>query len=314
MAALRKARGVKKRECTSCKRSDELNNRYCIFCGAEIQKRQMSVGNSEALEKFTMEVSSVQDRRALLDKVEAHRVPDAVNKTDKHLSMPAAAALYAGLGLLTALGVTALSPINFGQSMLALTSPIKEGLILYTSEPFVNVVLESSDKKRYLLGSTGQGKSLALNDLAPGSYLARFSKPGFETRSQAVDIQKGQLNLLGFDTPVKLSRSLGENSQTAGDTSTNSDPDHGSSSSQGSAEAPVDAASSSTSPSSSSSSSSDAPSAASGDANSSTSQAPDQSPGAVTPTGTASGSGLATKDSTDSANSAAESQNAGGKP
>ena len=57
MAALRKARGVKKRECTSCRKSDELNNRYCIFCGAEIQKRQLgSSNNSEALEKFTMEI------------------------------------------------------------------------------------------------------------------------------------------------------------------------------------------------------------------------------------------------------------------
>jgi hypothetical protein len=207
MAALRKARGVKKRECTSCKRSDELNNRYCIFCGAEIQKRQLNQSNSDALEKFTQEVSSVQDRRAMLDRVEAARAPEKAESIKKP-GLLGPALLYAGLGVATAIGVALLTPVNFGQSWLALSSPVKDGLIVYTSEPYVDVVLQAADKKHYLLGSTGKGASLQVADISPGRYLVRFSKAGYETVSQAVDVKKGRLNLLGFDTPVQLDKAF----------------------------------------------------------------------------------------------------------
>ena len=211
MAAIRKARGVKKRECTACKRSDELNNRYCIFCGAEIQKHQMSQSNAAALEKFTQEVSSVQDRRALLDKAEAAaaRTP-AVQTAAKPTSLLLAACTYVLCGIATALGVTMLSPIDLSQVMVALNSPIKDGLVLYTSEPFVDVILQSEDRKRFLLGSTGKNGSLAVGDLPAGNYLAKLSKLGHETVSQAVDVTKGRLNLLGFDSPIVLPKSFGD--------------------------------------------------------------------------------------------------------
>ncbi|MBU6454503.1 MAG: zinc ribbon domain-containing protein [Cyanobacteria bacterium REEB67] len=207
MAALRKARGVKKRECTSCKRSDELNNRYCIFCGAEIQKRQLNQSNSDALEKFTQEVSSVQDRRAMLDRVEAARAPEKADSA-KRPGLLGPFLLYAGLGIATAIGVALLTPVNFGQSWLALTSPVKDGLVVYTSEPFVDVVLQAADKKHYLLGSTGKGGSLQVADIMPGRYLARFSKSGYETVSQSLEVKKGRLNLLGFDSPVQLDKAF----------------------------------------------------------------------------------------------------------
>jgi len=103
-----------------------------------------------------------------------------------------------------------LTPVNFARSFFALTSPVKHGLVLYTREPFVDVVLESADKKRYLLGSTGKSGSLAMGEIEPGSYLARFSKQGFETVSQAIDIDKGRINLLGFDNPLELPKAFAE--------------------------------------------------------------------------------------------------------
>jgi hypothetical protein len=210
MTALRKARGVKKRECTSCKRADELNNRYCIFCGAEIQKRQLSQGNSAALEKFTQEISGVQDRFGLMEKVEAGGKNGVPSRPVKQVSPAVSVALYMALAVLSAVGVAALTKVNFARTFFTLTSPIKNGLVMYTKQPYVDVVLESEDKKRYLLGSTGKSGSLAVSDIDSGSYLARFSKEGFETVSQAIDVDKGRINLLGFDSPVELPKSFVE--------------------------------------------------------------------------------------------------------
>ncbi len=212
MAAQRKARGVKKRECTSCKKSDELNNRYCIFCGAEIQKRHMGEGNSAALEKFTQEISGVQDRR-LTAKEQPPARAVAAAAPSKPGSFMVALVVYTSLAVLSAVAV-AFSPtphhINFARTFFTFVSPVKSGLVLYTKEPYVEVVLESADKTRYLLGSTGTSGSLAISDLDAGNYLARFSKAGFETVSQVVDVEKNRINLLGFDNPVELPKSYGE--------------------------------------------------------------------------------------------------------
>ncbi len=171
MAALRKARGVKRRECTSCKKSDELNNRYCIFCGAEIQKRQLSQGNSEALEKFTQEISGVQDRFGLTEKVELAAGAGAVAKPAKPVNPAVAVALYMVLAVVSAVGVAALTKVNFARTFFAITSPVKDGLVLYTAEPYVDVVIQSADKQVYLMGSTGKTGSLALSD-SPSWYLS----------------------------------------------------------------------------------------------------------------------------------------------
>jgi len=213
MAALRKARGVKKRECTSCRKSDELNNRYCIFCGAEIQKRQLGAGNSEALEKFTMEISGVQSREEIPERLrvtERPSSPAAVSAQVVQGNMIPAIMLYVVLGLASAGGVALLTKVNFAHTFYCLTSPVQHGLVMFTAEPNVNVVLESDDKKTYLLGSTGAAHSLAVDNLKPGNYLARFSKDGFETVSQIVDVEPGKANLLGFDDPLQLPKSYAE--------------------------------------------------------------------------------------------------------
>jgi hypothetical protein len=210
MAALRKARGVKKRECTSCRKSDELNNRYCIFCGAEIQKRQIGDNNSEALQKFTQEISGIQDTYLLKERAEVNKSIAAAKTPSKQVGFAAAMILYISLGVISAVGVAALTKVNFARTLFTLCSPIKNGLVLYTREPFVDVVIESADKKRYLLGSTGKSGSLTVSDIDPGNYLARFSKAGFETVSQAIDVDRGRINLLGFDSPVELPRAFVE--------------------------------------------------------------------------------------------------------
>ncbi|MBS1995416.1 MAG: hypothetical protein JSS86_03860 [Cyanobacteria bacterium SZAS LIN-2] len=218
MAALRKARGVKKRECTSCHKSDELNNRYCIFCGAEIQKRQLGAGNSEALEKFTMEISGVQDRSEVPERLRVVERPSGGSAVAASSAVVSAGMLpsmlvYVGLGLISALAVAYFSKVNFARTFYSLTSPVQDGLVLYTAEPNVNVILESGDKKLYWLGSTGNARSLAFANLEGGNYLARFSKEGFETVSQIIDVRKGTINLLGFDSPLELPRTFGEKSK-----------------------------------------------------------------------------------------------------
>lgn len=213
MAAQRKARGVKKRECTSCKKADELNNRYCIFCGAEIQKRHMGEGNAAALEKFTQEISGVQDRRLPAKPQPQVRNAPAAAAPARQGSNNVALVVYMSLAVLSAVAV-AYSPtphhVDFARTFFGFVAPIKSGLVLYTKEPFVEVVLESADKTRYLLGSTGKSGTLAIGDLDAGNYLARFSKAGFETVSQVVDVEKNRINLLGFDSPVELPKSYGE--------------------------------------------------------------------------------------------------------
>lgn len=211
MNALRKARGVKKRECASCKRSDELNNRYCIFCGAEILKRHSGQSNAEALEKFTQEISGLQNSQALTEAAQDTRKV-AVSEIQKgpSIGLMPAFALYSVLGLVSALVIAFYAPGSLAVKIFALTAPVKHGLIVYTSDKYVNVVLQSADKKRYLMGSTGDSCSLALPDIAPGAYQARLSKEGFETILQSVDVQVGKLNVLGYASPITLPPSFTE--------------------------------------------------------------------------------------------------------
>jgi DNA-directed RNA polymerase subunit M/transcription elongation factor TFIIS len=58
--AQRDIQGVKKRQCKSCGRADELNNRYCIFCGADIKTFVAKAANPEALARFTSELSQFE--------------------------------------------------------------------------------------------------------------------------------------------------------------------------------------------------------------------------------------------------------------
>ncbi|MFA6559826.1 MAG: hypothetical protein WCT03_25590, partial [Candidatus Obscuribacterales bacterium] len=58
--AQRDIQGIKKRQCKSCGRADELNNRYCIFCGADIKTFVAKAANPEALARFTSELSQFE--------------------------------------------------------------------------------------------------------------------------------------------------------------------------------------------------------------------------------------------------------------
>jgi hypothetical protein len=206
--AQRDMQGIKKRQCKSCGRADELNNRYCIFCGADIKAFIAKASNPEALARFTTDLAQFEPEpaEALKPTPVAAPAPTVYKPTAAKHSYSAFA--LPGFILLGALAGAGLAYFFKGGLVDALTfitgGSERDGLIIYTKQPKVNVVIESNDRKRYTIGQTTRG-ALAVSELEPGFHRIKMAVPGSEPIVETVELAKNKLNLLGYEQKVDAS-------------------------------------------------------------------------------------------------------------
>jgi hypothetical protein len=225
--AQRDIQGVKKRQCKSCGRADELNNRYCIFCGADIKTFVAKAANPEALARFTSELSQFEagPAEALLpgESVErpvqnvsssASQSSPTVYKTksaNKPSHDPLAVVSFLLLGLLSGSLLAYLfngPTLAEAYNLLNVTSQ-KEGLLIFTKQPTVRVVVESKDRTHYTVGQTNKG-SLVIPDIESGFHRIILTVPGSDSIVETVDLIKSKLNVLGYEKKVDATGKLGK--------------------------------------------------------------------------------------------------------
>lgn len=207
--ALRQARGVKKRECPSCLRSDELNNRYCVFCGAEIEVFVGRSTNQAALAKFSDDVHSLVETLpnptksyAALPAMQPQVVIAESKISGPQLDYFLLIGLVSGIAVPLVIGANTLAQFVLGTQLPG------NGFLLFAEKPNTQVTLESMDRTNYTLGQTSKRGVFYIKDLS-GAYRLRLNLPGHRTMLQKLDIAKGRLNCLGFDKPVSLPLSQG---------------------------------------------------------------------------------------------------------
>lgn len=224
--AQRDIQGVKKRQCKSCGRADELNNRYCIFCGADIKTFVAKAANPEALARFTSELSQFEagPAEALLPGESAER-PLQISSTASQASptvyktKPAGKSSHGPLAVVSFLLLGLLSgsllaylfngpTLAEAYNMLNVTSQ-KEGLLIFTKQPTVRVVVESKDRTHYTVGQTNKG-SLVIPDIEPGFHRVILTVPGSDSIVETVDLIKSKLNVLGYEKKVDATGKLGK--------------------------------------------------------------------------------------------------------
>ena len=224
--AQRDIQGVKKRQCKSCGRADELNNRYCIFCGADIKTFVAKAANPEALARFTSELSQFEagPAEALLPGDSAERplqISSTANQTSptvyktkpegKSSHSPLAVVSFLLLGLLSGSLLAYLfngPTLAEAYNMLNVTSQ-KEGLLIFTKQPTVRVVVESKDRTHYTVGQTNKG-SLVIPDIEAGFHRVILTVPGTDSIVETVDLIKSKLNVLGYEKKVDATGKLGK--------------------------------------------------------------------------------------------------------
>ncbi len=222
--ASREMLGVKKRQCKGCGRSDELNNRYCIFCGSDIKTFVAKASNPEALARFTSELSQFDlESGEELGPLEAADRPStpANTATASTASKAASPTVYktradgkTNNGLLTLAGFLFLGLLSGSALAYFFNGPTlaeaynllnlnaqREGLAIFTKQPTVRVVVESKDRTHYTLGQTSKG-SLVIPDIDPGFYRVILTVPGSDSIVETVDLIKSKLNVLGYEQKV----------------------------------------------------------------------------------------------------------------
>ncbi len=234
--AQRDIQGVKKRQCKSCGRADELNNRYCIFCGADIKTFVAKAANPEALARFTSELSQFE-----AEAVDALRPDETLERSgqnnNSHSSQagnqtgsqagsptvyktksvgksshsPLTIVSFILLGLLSGslLAYSFNGPtLAEAYNMLNLSAQ-KEGLLIFTKQPTVRVVVESKDRTHYTVGQTNKG-SLVIPDIEPGFHRVILTVPGSDSIVETVDLLKSKLNILGYEQKIDATGKLGK--------------------------------------------------------------------------------------------------------
>jgi len=226
--AQRDVQGVKKRQCKSCGRADELNHRYCIFCGADIKAFVAKAANPAALVRFTTELSHVTEAVAPgealrqgsfeRDRASTTHAPTVYKTRPQHKPSYGAVAvqLFLLLGLASGAGLAyGFKGILFQAYNLFKVNLPKDGLLLFTEQPSVNIVAESVERKVYTLGQTKNG-SLAISGLDPGIHRITFSNsPNSSDLSNGSDISENaiietvnllpkKLNMLGYEQKVDV--------------------------------------------------------------------------------------------------------------
>ncbi len=213
----RDIQGVKKRQCKSCGRADELNHRYCIFCGADIKAFVAKAANPEALNKFTTELSqltadpdpneALQVARDQSNSAASNYHAPVVYK-NKAATKPSYGALVVQLFLLLGLASGAglaycfKGPALLQAYNLVTGNSFKDGLLIFTEQPTVNIVTESQDRKQYTVGQTKNG-SMAVSGIDPGVQRITFSLPDASI-IEAVTLLPSKLNMLGYDQKVDV--------------------------------------------------------------------------------------------------------------
>ncbi len=216
--AQRDIQGVKKRQCKSCGRADELNHRYCIFCGADIKAFVAMAANPEALVRFTTELSQVTAEA--VDANDALQVArDQSNSAASNYHAPVvyknkaankpsygalAVQLFLLLGLASGAGLAYAfkGPTLLQAYNLVTGNNLKDGLLIFTEQPTVSVVTESQDRKRFVVGQTKSG-SMAISGIEPGMHRITFSLPDVSIM-EAVTLLPSKLNMLGYEQKVDV--------------------------------------------------------------------------------------------------------------
>lgn len=213
--AQRAQKGIKKRKCNSCGKADELNNRYCIFCGSEVRAIAGRATNPAALEKFSQELAKVQPALTQSSQVEpVIKSITTVERTQQVKVAPPQKAssrafeflllgLACGVGLAFVCGGERLAETY----MLMAGDTPRSGLVAFLDRDGISVILESEDRTHYTVGQTGKNGTFQVADLSPGFYRLKFSFPGIKPLIDTLAVGEGRLNLLGFNERLVLPKS-----------------------------------------------------------------------------------------------------------
>ncbi|MBZ0187852.1 MAG: PEGA domain-containing protein, partial [Candidatus Obscuribacterales bacterium] len=184
--------------CLTCGKADELSKSFCVFCGAEIVVPGSSAPDSTAFRKFSWELQRIDDLELTPSDPER---PVKVAHRKKAFNWTLVLGL---LGLVSGIGAAfALGSDTLEKAYLKLVLPT-EGVVIYAMPIATTYVLESKDKKTFLVGHSSRDGSINMKDIAPGTYSVKLSAPGYRSVRQIVPVEAKRTTLLGYPERISL--------------------------------------------------------------------------------------------------------------
>jgi hypothetical protein len=175
--------------CHRCGRLDQLNIRYCIFCGNDT-----TVGADATRELATddHELSDTDGRAAI-----------------QSSGMTRSAQIGLIVAVAAILGVAAahlLAPIL---DKVAPKSWPNSSIVLYVAQKDAQIKLYAQDEARtFTIGKVGAGGDLTITDLEPGPYICQVSAPNAQTSAigpePKLTVEKNRPTVIGFPKPFQL--------------------------------------------------------------------------------------------------------------
>jgi hypothetical protein len=178
--------------CPRCGRFDQLNTRFCVYCGSDTASNGTS---AQEVKKLTWEVETPKGKSAQI------LAPRGEKET---FWLMGAAVLAAALGATTSI---LFAPIM--QRASAQTAWPHSSLVLYTNHRDAQVVIEPSRQARnFTVGKVGRNGALRVTSLPPGQYIVAVSAPNFQTSvvgiKDELKVDEDNPTIIGYPDRLEL--------------------------------------------------------------------------------------------------------------
>ncbi|HIA52472.1 MAG TPA: zinc ribbon domain-containing protein [Candidatus Melainabacteria bacterium] len=203
------------RTCVSCGRFDELNDTFCIHCGANtsqgVSRDSIEIGSLREAKHTpvlaTTRPSAAQSvTRNRVKAVSAQVAQDRMRSQDKTGKKPGNSVIWACAGAVVGLVLAGLAFQSGALVHAARFCLPSQGLAIYTEVPWMTVLIENLEGKDFIIGETGPKGTLVVDNLLPGkSYRLRMEGHGFETVYFApFEFDKTRASILGYPKKISL--------------------------------------------------------------------------------------------------------------
>ena len=217
--------------CLKCGKSDPLNIRYCVFCGAALGDPKASTIKDIPQKSSSSKVPEVKSPRKTATGLAATGPvkPGEVKSPRKTITGLAALSpassgrsVYFGksprpslkmIGLAIAGGLIVGLPIGMLaghtelSNMLAQQSWPSQGLLVFADTPYAHVAVADERDQRFTVGQCGPDGELSLSDLAPGRYSIAIEAPGAKPYTQSLDLKSDKPSNIGYPSRITLTPS-----------------------------------------------------------------------------------------------------------
>lgn len=208
------------RTCVSCGRFDELNDSFCIHCGAN---------TSQGVSRDSIEIGTIREAkhtpvmattrppvtrppvaqsvtRNRVKAVSAQVAQERMRAQDKTAKKPAGSLVWAGAGAVVGLVLAGFAFQTGALVQAARFCLPSQGLAIYTEVPAMTVLIESLEGKDFFIGQTGTKGTLVVDNLLNDkSYRLRMEGHGFETVYFApFKYDASRASILGYPQKISL--------------------------------------------------------------------------------------------------------------